>query len=110
VYYHKDDLTNYSRNLDINKVHRRFHDKEKFRPLSELGYLDERKSENSQDYPFGTAISEVEKEGSVAEWNLPFGKNKNNFMMSRKSRRHQLNKDMRNKWLGLNQLYGDEFL
>jgi len=50
IYYHKDDLTNYSRHLDLNKVSRKDY---KFRPMSELGYLDERKSEDSIDnYPF----------------------------------------------------------
>lgn len=105
MYYHKDDLTNYSRNLDLNKVHWRFNDK--FRPLSELGYLDEWKSDVSQDFPFRTAISEVEKDSSAAEWNLPYGKSKNHF--SRKSRRQQLNDEMRRKWMELNGLYGDDF-
>ena len=59
-------------------MHRRFNN-DKFRPLSELGYLDERKSDVSQDFPFRTAISEVEKDSSVAEWQLPFGKSKNHF-------------------------------
>jgi len=43
IYYHKDDLTNYSRNLDINKVRRN----KWFWPMSELGYLDEWGSEDS---------------------------------------------------------------
>lgn len=46
VYYHKDDLTNYSWNLDLNKVHWKHYDG-KFWPLSELGYLDEWRSEDS---------------------------------------------------------------
>jgi len=77
--------------------------------LSELGYLDERGSENSTEIPFRAAISEVDKDSSVGgDWNLRFGTTKNHFQ-SRKSRRNKINDEMRRKWMELNSLYGDDF-
>ena len=107
IYYHKDDLTNYSRHLDLNKVSwKNF----KFRPMSELGYLDEWRSEDSQDnLPFRAAISEVDKDTSVNEnWNMRLGQTKNNFL-NRKNRRNKINEALRRKWQIINSLYGDDF-
>lgn len=107
IYYHKDDLTNYSWHLDLNKVSWKDY---RFRPMSELGYLDERGSDDSQDnMPFWAAISEVEKDSSVNEnWNMRLGHTKNNFL-NWKNWRNKLNDAMRRKWMIINSLYGDDF-
>ena len=51
------------------------------RPLSELAHLEE-KSEDSGEgagQPFSTALSEVDKAGSVADWNMRMDGTKTNF-------------------------------
>lgn len=106
LYYHKDDLTNYSWHLDLNKVSWKDY---WFWPMSELGYLEERSDDSRDNQPFNTAISEVEWDSSVNEnWNMRFGHTKNNFL-NRKQRRNKLNNELRNKWMMLNSLYGDDF-
>jgi hypothetical protein len=108
VYYHKDDLTNFSKNLDLNKIRRKR--RKRIKPLSDLDYIVDLKSEGSDaksgDFPFNTALSDVELGQSMAEWNMRLNSTTNNFR--NKARKCKISLKQQQKWHELNSLYCED--